>query len=83
MKIWYQSLFDTGRLPVYFEGIRKRVATIARPGTEVHLHGMPEGIYGGRTPAEVVVYPYIAALHAQVLLYNATLEKPAARERRI
>ena len=57
MKIWYQSLFDAGRIPAYFEGVRKRVATVARPGTEVHLHAMPEGVYGTRTPAEAVVYP--------------------------
>jgi allantoin racemase len=73
MKIWYQSLFDAGRLPAYFDGIRKRAASIARPGTEIHLHGMPEGIYGTRTPAEVVVYPYLAALHGQVILDNALL----------
>jgi Asp/Glu/hydantoin racemase len=71
MKIWYQSLFDAGRLPAYFDGIRKRAAKIARPGSEVYLHGMPEGVYGERTPAEVVVYPYIAALHAQLILDNA------------
>ena len=35
MKIWYQSLFDAGRIPAYFDGVRKRVATVARPGTEV------------------------------------------------
>ena len=51
MKIWYQSLFDAGRVPAYFDGVRKRVATVARPGTEVHLHAMPEGVYGSRTPA--------------------------------
>lgn len=71
MKVWYQSLFDAGRLPAYFDGIRKRAAAIARPGTQVDLHGMPEGVYGGRTPAEAVVYPYIASLHAQILLDNA------------
>ena len=36
MKIWYQSLFDAGRIPAYFDGVRKRVATVARPGTEVN-----------------------------------------------
>src|SRR5437016_7861425 len=71
MKIWYQSLFDVGRIPAYFDGVRKRLATVARPGTEVHLHAMPEGVYGGRTPAEAVVYPYIASLHAQLILENA------------
>ena len=71
MKIWYQSLFDAGRIPAYFEGVRKRVATVARPGTEVHLHAMPEGVYGARTPAEAVVYPYTASLYAQDILENA------------
>src|SRR5205823_10790966 len=70
MKIWYQSLFDAGRIPAYFDGVRKRLATVARPGTEVHLHAMPEGVYGTRTPAEAVVYPYIASLHAQIILEN-------------
>jgi Asp/Glu/hydantoin racemase len=51
--------------------VRKRVGTVARPGTEVHLHSMPEGVYGGHTPAEVVIYPYIASLHAQFILDNA------------
>src|ERR1051325_9275066 len=71
MKIWYQSLFDAGRIPAYFDGGPKRAATVARPGTEVHLHAMPQGVYGARTPAEAVVYPYIASLHAQIILDNA------------
>lgn len=71
MKIWYQSLFDAGRLPAYFDGIQKRAKDIARPGVSVDLHGMPQGVYGGRTPADVVVYPYIASLHAQLILDNA------------
>ncbi|HWI38556.1 MAG TPA: aspartate/glutamate racemase family protein [Burkholderiales bacterium] len=71
MKIWYQSLFDAGRVPAYFDGVKKRVGAIARPGTEVHLHSMPEGVYGSRTPAECVIYPYIASLYAQIILDNA------------
>ena len=57
-------------MPAYFDGVRNRVGTVARPGTEVHLHSMPEGVYGG-TPAEVVIYPYIASLHAQFILDSA------------
>ena len=44
MKIWYQSLFDAGRVPAYFDGVRKRVGTVARPGTEVHLTIDPDKI---------------------------------------
>jgi allantoin racemase len=71
MKIWYQSLFDAGRVPAYFDGVRERIPAIARPGTHVHLHSMPEGVYGNRTPAECVIYPYVASLHAQIILENA------------
>ena len=71
MKIWYQSLFDAGRIPAYFDGVRKRVAAVARPGTEVHLHAMPQGVYGTHTPAEAVIYPYTASLYAQDILENA------------
>ena len=71
MKIWYQSLFDAGRVPAYFDGVRRRIPKIARPGTEVHLQSMPQGVYGNRTPAECVIYPYIASLHAQIILDNA------------
>ena len=40
---------------------------------------MPEGVYGDRTPAEAVIYPYIASLHAQIILENAL----RARSRRL
>ena len=71
MRIWYQSLFEGGRLPAYFEGLKTRAKSVARPGVEVEFHGMPEDVYGGRTPADVVVYPYLASLHAQFILDNA------------
>ncbi|HEX4927699.1 MAG TPA: aspartate/glutamate racemase family protein [Burkholderiales bacterium] len=71
MRIWYQSLFEDGRLPTYFEGLRERGKALARPGVEVEFHGVPAKAYGGRTPADVVVYPYLASLHAQFILDNA------------
>jgi Asp/Glu/hydantoin racemase len=71
MRIWYQSLFDSGRMPSYFDGLKARAKSVARAGVEVHFHGMPEGIYGGRVPSEVVVYPYLVSLHVQFILDNA------------
>jgi Asp/Glu/hydantoin racemase len=71
MKIWYQSLFDAGRLPVYFDGLRERARRLARDGVEVQFHGMPERVYGNATPADVVSYPYLASLHNQFILDNA------------
>lgn len=71
MRIWYQSLFDSGRIPAYFEGLAARARVVARPGVEVEFFGMPEGSYGARVPSDVVIYPYLASLHAQSILDNA------------
>lgn len=71
MRIWYQSLFDGGRMPAYFAGLQARAKSIARPGVEVEFHGMPEGVYGGHAPSDVVIYPYLASLHMQIILDNA------------
>jgi len=75
MRIWYQSLFDAGRMPVYFDGLKARAKAVARDGVEVLFHGLPEGAYGGHVPADVVVYPYLASLHAQFILDNALQAK--------
>jgi hypothetical protein len=65
MRIWYQSLVDSGRVPIYFDGLKTRAAKVARPGVEVEFHGMPAGAYGSHTPAEVAVQPYLMSLHVQ------------------
>jgi hypothetical protein len=32
---------------------------------------MPEDVYGGRVPSDVVIYPYLVSLHVQFILDNA------------
>lgn len=71
MRIWYQSLVEEGSAPSYFEGLAERARRIARPGVEVRFAGIPQGSYGGRVPAEVVVFPYLMSLHVQSILDNA------------
>lgn len=71
MKIWYQSLVDGGRVPSYFEGLAARARTVARSGVDVRFVSMPEGTYGPHAPADVVIYPYLASLHDQVILDHA------------
>ena len=71
MRIWYQSLFDGGRMPAYFSGLQARAKRIARPGVKVEFHGMPQGVYGRHAPSDVVVYPYLASLHNHFILDNA------------
>lgn len=71
MRIWYQSLFDSGRMPSYFDGLRARAHAVARNGVEVDFFGMPEDTYGGQIPADVVIYPYLMSLNIQFILDNA------------
>jgi|SRR5581483_944632 len=71
MRIWYQSLVEDDPTSTYFAGLANRARVIARPGTEVRFAGMPPGTYNGRTPADVVVYPYLMALHHHSILDNA------------
>ena len=71
MRIWYQSLVDGGRMPSYFAGLAERARKVARPGVDVRFESMPEGVYGGHTPADAVVYPYFMSLHVQHILDNA------------
>lgn len=70
MKILFQSLIETGRIPAYFTGMQKRAAVLARPGVTVDFIGMPEGIYGASAPSDVVRYPYMAAMTEQIILDN-------------
>lgn len=71
MRILFQSLVEAGRTPAYFSGMQERAGRIARPGVTVDFVGMPEGIYGKYTPADVVKYPYMAAFSTQIILENA------------
>jgi Asp/Glu/hydantoin racemase len=71
MRILFQSLIETGRIPAYFTGMQKRVAALARPGVTVDFIGMPEGIYGASVPSDVVKYPYMASMTEQIILDNA------------
>jgi allantoin racemase len=71
LRVWYQSLVEAEPGSAYFTGLRERAAQIARPGTTIQFAGMPKGTYAGRTPADVVIYPYLMALHQHSILDNA------------
>ncbi len=71
LRIWYQSLVEADPGSTYFAGMRERAQRIARPDTAIEFVGMPPGTYAGRTPADVVVYPYLMALHHHSILDHA------------
>jgi allantoin racemase len=48
---------ELNELPVYRDTLARHIAEIVDPGTEVVLHGLAPGSFGGVPPAELVHYP--------------------------
>lgn len=96
MRIWHQSVTDLEALPRYAESLARRFATVAGPGVEVVLHGVPSGTYGASSPAQALEYPFERNRIAQIVLDQlagaeregfdavmlATFAEPALREAR-
>ncbi|OWT61789.1 aspartate/glutamate racemase family protein [Candidimonas nitroreducens] len=94
MKIWHQSFTVLSHLGVYNRALESHFARVARPGTEIVLHGMQPGTYRSNYPgADIrhVALHYIhalqfikAAVQAQSEQYDvyaiSTLPDPALRE---
>jgi allantoin racemase len=71
-KIWYQSAAEMGRSGKYSEQLQAHFKRVVDPGTEVHLHGVPAGGWGGKLPSENLRYPAIFhAVLAPVFIGNA------------
>lgn len=68
MRIWHQSVTSLDTLGAYGAALRSRIPGLVSPRTEVVLHGLPAACYAGRSPAEVLRYPYIRhKIHGLVL----------------
>lgn len=59
MRIWYQSTVEIANYHSYREALRAHFARVAMPGTEVSLHGVPEGTWGGLANSDVMHVPYV------------------------
>eukprot|EP01041_Mallomonas_annulata_P027118 gene27118-48638_t len=51
-------------LPVYRDALASHMSRIARPGTEVVLHGVHAGTFPADYPVDDNAYPYISSLHS-------------------
>lgn len=95
-KLWHQSLVDFTQAPEYKRALQDHAARVARPGTEVDVHGVLPGTYGDWPTAVGVKYIYLMHWHKLQLLENVlraaregydaflivTLQDPALREAR-
>ncbi len=70
MRIWHQSFTVLEKLPDYAAALRAHMAKVARPGTEVVLHGMHPDTYATEYPGTDIRYSYPYQLHAQQFAVN-------------
>ena len=63
MRIWHQSFTVLEDLPAYAETLRKHIAKIARPDTEVVMHGQRKGTYPADYPGDDLAYSYLYWMH--------------------
>jgi len=96
IRIWHQSFTVLSDLGAYDEALREHFRKVARPDTEIHLHGMRPGTYRSHYPGDDIKYcplQYLhglqfmaAGLNAQHQGFDAyaisTLPEPALKETR-
>ena len=96
MKIWHQSFTVLGNLPPYAAALQAHFRKVARPDTQVVLHGMHDETYRTNYPGTDIRYAYMQHLHGQQFIlggiaaeeqgYDAyaimSIPEPALRETR-
>lgn len=96
IKIWHQSFTVLEKLPDYAAALRAHMGRVARPGTEVVLHGMHRDTYATEYPGNDIRYCLLHGLHASQFVVNglaaqeagydayaiSTIPDPALRETR-
>lgn len=71
MRIYHQSFTVLENLPAYADALRAHFARVARPGTEVVMHGMHPRTYQTEYPGNDIRYAYFQTLHSQQFVLGA------------
>lgn len=71
MRIWHQSFTVLEKLPAYTEALSGHFKGVARPDTEVVLHGMHQDTYLTNYPGNDIQYSYFQTLHSQQFIVRA------------
>lgn len=71
IRIWHQSFTVLQDLGPYAAALRSQVARVARPDTEVVLHGMAPGTYPTNYPGTDIQYAVAQYLHGRQFLAGA------------
>jgi Asp/Glu/hydantoin racemase len=65
MRIWHQSFTVLEDLPAYADTLRAHMKKIARPDTEIVMHGQRIGTYPADYPGDDLAYSYMYWMHGQ------------------
>jgi Asp/Glu/hydantoin racemase len=63
MRVWHQSFTVLQQLGAYEDALRSHFARVARPGTEIVMHGMDPGTYRSNYPGEDIRHAALQYLH--------------------
>lgn len=64
MRIWHQSFTVLSDLGAYDDALRAHFARVARPGTEIVMHGMRPGTYRSNYPGNDIRHAGLQHLHS-------------------
>lgn len=70
MRIWHQSFTVLGKLPAYEAAIQAHMKRVARPDSEIVLHGMHPDTYATEYPGNDIKHSYLHLLHAHQFVLN-------------
>ena len=96
MRIWHQSFTVLEQLPAYAARLQEHFTKVARPDTEVVMHGMHAKTYRTNYPGTDIKHNYMQYLHGQQFVLGGiaaeeagfdayaimTIPEPALRETR-
>ncbi|AMO75989.1 aspartate/glutamate racemase family protein [Pseudomonas citronellolis] len=64
IRIWHQSFTVLSDLGAYDEALRGHFRKVARPDTEIHMHGMRPGTYRSNYPGDDIKHAALQTLHS-------------------
>ena len=73
MRIWHQSFTVLGQLPPYAAALAAHFRKVARPDTEVVMHGMHDKTYQTNYPGTDIRHAYMQYLHGQQFVLGGVL----------
>ena len=71
MRIWHQSFTVLEDLPAYADTLLAHMKKIARPDTEIVMHGQRIGTYPADYPGDDLAYSYLYWMHGQQWIAGA------------